>query len=127
MQRQVYFVYLYYILSSVWCEMGFGLHDHSVGTSEMSNLVLTLHLITINIQLHLRFLIITFAKLYVKMQLKFFFFFFQNQWCLSHDRKVFPLRLVKFPTPREILYNGDSLWAARTWRNLHLFAVLLFS
>ena len=55
--------------------MGFGLHDHSVGTSEMSNLVLTLHLITINIQLHLRFLIITFAKLYVKMQLKFFFFF----------------------------------------------------
>lgn len=113
MQRQVYFVYLSYILSSVWFEIGFGLHGHNMGTSEMSNLVLTLHLITITIQLHSRFLIVTFAKLYVKMQLKFFFFF-QNQWCLSHDRKVFPLRLVKFPTPREILYNGDSLLAART-------------
>ena len=53
--------------------MGFGLHGHNVGTSEVSNLVLTVHLITINIQLHLRFLSITFAKLYVKMQLKFFF------------------------------------------------------
>ena len=75
MQRQVYFVYLSYILSSVWFEIGFGLHGHNMGTSEMSNLVLTLHLITVNIQLHLRFLIVTFAKLYVKMQLKFFFFF----------------------------------------------------
>ena len=74
--------------------MGFGLHGHNVGTSEVSNLVLTVHLITINIQLHLRFLSITFAKLYVKMQLKFFFP--PNHCCLSHDRKVFPLRLVKF-------------------------------
>lgn len=41
MQRQIYSVYLSYILSSVWCEMGFGLHGHNVGTAEMSNLVLT--------------------------------------------------------------------------------------
>lgn len=113
----------------VFFEMGFGLHGHNVGTSEVSSLVLTVQLTTINIQLHLRFLSTTFAKLYVKMQLKF-----RTHPPTPTESLLFkswqeslPFKTCQIPAPREILYNGDDLWAGPDLKESASFAVLLFS
>ena len=104
-----------------------------------------IHLITVNIQVHLGSLIITFAKLYaVKIQL------FQNcqtQYCLSQkssrkwkgvETRIFLItflfllwqKSLPFFKPCQILIYRFSIvmrsfGIAQTWMNLHLYVAVL--